>query len=90
MRTPESISKSKIEKILAITRKLNADDYRDHDITSGTSIDDILKELNFYLKKHLSNKKKINRIIEHVSKLSTGNFSERLTISKEENELDVM
>ena len=84
------MANSKIEEILAITRKLNEDDFRDYPITSGDSLDDVLKELKFYLQKHLFYKDKTNRITEHISNLSNGDFSKTLPISENEDELDVI
>jgi signal transduction histidine kinase len=81
---------SKIEKILSIVRTLNADDFREYSITSGNSMEDVIKELNFCLNKHLAYKEKITQIIEHITRLSSGDFSKRLSISEEENELDVI
>jgi signal transduction histidine kinase len=84
------VSNYKIEKILKIVRKLNKDDFRDRAITSGNSLDDVLNELTFCLKKHTSNKNRTRKLIKHISTISAGDFSVALPISKEEDELDVI
>jgi signal transduction histidine kinase len=79
-----------IEEILFKARKLNEDEFRDHDITSGNTLNDVLKELDFYLQKHLTNKKRTEEIIKHISDFSAGDFSATLSISAVQDELDVI
>lgn len=79
---------SKLEKILALVRFINEDEFQEQ-LTYGESLDDVYQELVFLAKKTESKKKRTEVIIEHISNCYAGDFFNYLPISEANDELDV-
>lgn len=79
---------SKLEKILALVRSINEDEFQEQ-LTHGDSLDDVYEELLFLAKKIESKKKRTGVIIEQISNCFAGDFFNYLPISEENDELDV-
>lgn len=79
---------SKLEKILALVRSINEDEFQEQ-LTHGDSLDDVYEELLFLAKKIESKKKRTGIIIEQISNCFAGDFFNYLPISEENDELDV-
>src|SRR6478752_1437789 len=80
---------SKLKEILTLVRSINEDEFREQ-LTEGESLDDLYSELLFLSEKIESRKKRTNVIIEHISNCYAGDFFNKLPISDEEDELDVV
>lgn len=80
---------SKLNEILALVRSMNADEFEGQ-LTHGESLEELHKELVFLDKKIQSRRERTHEIIEHISNCYAGDFFNRLPISEEEDELDVV
>lgn len=79
---------TKLEKILALVRSINEDEFQEQ-LTHGNSLDDVYKELVFLAEKAASRKKRTDVIIKLISNSYAGDFFKYLPISDEQDELDV-
>ncbi len=79
---------SKLEKILALVRSINQDEFQEQ-LTHGDSLDDVYEELVFLAEKIESKKKRTGVIIEHISNCYAGDFFNYLPVSDANDELDV-
>jgi len=79
---------SKLEKILALVRSINQDEFQEQ-LTHGDSLDDVYEELLFLAEKIESKKKRTGVIIEQISNCFAGDFFNYLPISEAHDELDV-
>ncbi|RVT73157.1 response regulator [Flavobacterium sufflavum] len=79
---------SKLEKILALVRSINQDEFQEQ-LTHGDSLDDVYEELLFLAEKIESKKKRTGIIVEHISNCFAGDFFNYLPISEANDELDV-
>lgn len=79
---------SKLEKILALVRSINNDEFQEQ-LTHGDSLDDVYEELVFLAEKIESKKKRTAVIVEHISNCFAGDFFNYLPISEANDELDV-
>ena len=79
---------SKLEKILALVRSINEDEFQEQ-LTHGDSLDDVYEELLFLAEKIESKKKRTAVIVEHISNCFAGDFFNYLPISDAHDELDV-
>lgn len=79
---------SKLEKILALVRSINEDEFQEQ-VTHGDSLDDVYEELLFLAEKIDSKKKRTAVIIEQISNCFAGDFFNYLPISEAHDELDV-
>lgn len=79
---------SKLEKILALVRSINQDEFREQ-LTHGDSLDDVYEELVFLAERIESKKRRTDVIIEHISNCFAGDFFNYLPISEANDELDV-
>ena len=79
---------SKLEKILALVRSINQDEFQEQ-LTHGDSLDDVYQELVFLAEKIESKKKRTGVIIEQISNCFAGDFFNYLPISEAHDELDV-
>jgi len=79
---------SKLEKILALVRSINQDEFQEQ-LTHGDSLDDVYQELFFLAEKIESKKKRTGVIIEQISNCFAGDFFNYLPISEAHDELDV-
>lgn len=79
---------SKLEKILALVRSVNEDEFQEQ-LTHGDSLDDVYEELLFLAEKIQSKKKRTAIIVEHISNCFAGDFFNYLPISDAHDELDV-
>src|SRR6478736_3943557 len=80
---------SNLKEIFALVRGMNEDEFQDQ-LTDGESLDELHMELLFLAKKIESRKLRTNIIIEHISNCYAGDFFNKLPISEEEDELDVV
>ncbi|GGA64440.1 hypothetical protein GCM10008015_01630 [Flavobacterium palustre] len=79
---------SKLEKILALVRSINQDEFQEQ-LTYGDSLDDVYDELLFLAEKIDSKKKRTSVIVEQISNCFAGDFFNYLPISDAHDELDV-
>lgn len=79
---------SKLEKILALVRSINEDEFQEQ-LTHGDSLDDVYEELLFLAKKIESKKKRTALIVEQISNCFAGDFFNYLPVSEAQDELDV-
>lgn len=79
---------TKLEEIVALVRSINEDEFQEQ-LTTGSSLDDVHKELLFLAEKIESKKKRTDVIIEHISNCYAGDFFNYLPISDAQDELDV-
>lgn len=79
---------SKLEKILALVRSINEDEFQEQ-LTQGDSLDDVYKELLFLSEKMASKKQRTAIIVEHISNCFAGDFFNYLPISDAHDDLDV-
>lgn len=79
---------SKLEKILALVRSINQDEFQEQ-LTHGDSLDDVYEELLFLAEKIDSKKKRTAVIVEQISNCFAGDFFNYLPISDAHDELDV-
>ncbi|MFA9186627.1 ATP-binding protein [Flavobacterium sp. FBOR7N2.3] len=79
---------SKLEKILALVRSINEDEFQEQ-LTRGDSLDDVYEELMFLAEKIESKKRRTAIIVEHISNCFAGDFFNYLPISEAHDELDV-
>ena len=79
---------SKLEKILALVRSINQDEFREQ-FTHGDSLDDVYEELVFLAERIESKKRRTDVIIEHISNCFAGDFFNYLPVSEANDELDV-
>ena len=79
---------TKLEEILALVRSINEDEFQEQ-LTYGDSLEDVHKELLFLAEKITSKKKKIDFIIDHITRCYAGDFFNYLPISDAQDELDV-
>ncbi|KDN54261.1 ATP-binding protein [Flavobacterium seoulense] len=79
---------SKLEKILALVRSINEDEFQEQ-LTHGDSLDDVYEELLFLAEKIESKKKRTAVIVDHISNCFAGDFFNYLPISDAHDELDV-
>ncbi len=79
---------SKLEKILALVRSINEDEFQEQ-LTHGDSLDDVYEELLFLAEKIESKKKRTAVIVEQISNCFAGDFFNYLPISDAHDELDV-
>ena len=79
---------SKLEKILALVRSINEDEFQVQ-LTHGDSIDDVYEELLFLAERIESKKNRTGVIVEHISNCFAGDFFNYLPISDAHDELDV-
>src|SRR6186713_1205915 len=80
---------SKLKEIFALVRSMNEDEFQEQ-LTDGESLEELQMELLFLTKKIESRKQRTNRIIDHISNCYAGDFFNKLPISEEEDELDVV
>lgn len=79
---------TKLEEILALVRSINEDEFQEQ-LTYGDSLEDVHKELLFLAEKIASKKKRIDFIIDHITRCYAGDFFNYLPISDAQDELDV-
>lgn len=79
---------SQLEKILALVRSINEDEFQEQ-LTYGDSLDDVYQELLFLAEKIESKKRRTAIIVEHISNCFAGDFFNYLPISEAHDELDV-
>lgn len=79
---------SKLEKILALVRSINEDEFQEQ-LTHGNTLDDVYEELVFLSEKMTSKKTRTESIIEQMSNCYAGDFFNYLPISDANDELDV-
>ncbi|MFL9831357.1 ATP-binding protein [Flavobacterium sp. ST-87] len=79
---------SKLEKILALVRSINEDEFQEQ-LTHGDTLDDVYEELVFLSEKMTSKKNRTEGIIEQMSNCYAGDFFNYLPVSDANDELDV-
>ena len=81
---------SDIEKILNIVSELNKDEFRKVNISERKDLNDAITELEFFLKAKHKQDRKIDTIINHLIDYSNGDFSQKLEVSDDEDQFDVI
>jgi PAS domain S-box-containing protein len=81
---------SEIDQILSIAAKLNRDEFRSFAVSDRKNLNDVLLELEFFLKKKEEQDEKIEKIISHLIDYSNGDFSKKLDVSDDEDQFDVI
>jgi len=84
------MDQSKIDEIIRIAQSFNFDEYRNLNISEGKSLDDAIKELNYFQKNREKQEKKIEEIITHLIDYGNGDFSKKLEVSDDEDQFDVI
>lgn len=84
------MSKEQIDQLIIILKELLLDEFEDTSKLVVSDINDVIYHMQRLLTKQVNKSQKINNIIEHLIDYSNGDFSRKLEISEDEDQLDVI